>query len=60
MLYETAAKSQWSKAIRICRFVKEPTLWACLAGMSLHNREFEAAEIALAALDQVDKVQLIN
>jgi len=36
MLYECSDRGQWEKAIRLCRFVKDPTLWACLAAMSLH------------------------
>lgn len=31
-------------------------LWACLAAASLHARELNAAEIALAAIESVDKV----
>jgi len=60
LLYENCDRGQWEKAIRLCRFVKDPTLWACLAAMSLHARELNTAEIALAAIDEVDKVQFIN
>lgn len=60
MLYEVTQQGRWSAAIKICRFVKEPTLWACLAGMALQAREFDTVEIALAALEQIDKVQYIN
>eukprot|EP00357_Protocruzia_adherens_P036295 CAMPEP_0115012696 /NCGR_PEP_ID=MMETSP0216-20121206/24908_1 /TAXON_ID=223996 /ORGANISM="Protocruzia adherens, Strain Boccale" /LENGTH=748 /DNA_ID=CAMNT_0002381837 /DNA_START=628 /DNA_END=2874 /DNA_ORIENTATION=+ len=60
VLYEHADKTHWEKAIKLCRYVKEPTLWACLAAMSLHCRELGTAEIALAAIDEIDKVQFIN
>ncbi len=60
MLYEHVDKADFEKAIRICRFVKESTLWACLAAMSIYCRELNTVEIALAAIDEADKVQFIN
>ena len=60
LLSESANRGQWEKAIRLCRFVKDPTLWACLAAMALYSRELNTAEIALAAIDEADKVQFIN
>ena len=60
MLYEHVDKADFEKAIRMCRFVKEPTLWACLAAMSIYCRELNTVEIALAAIDEADKVQYIN
>jgi intraflagellar transport protein 80 len=60
MLYEHVDKADFEKAIRICRFVKENTLWACLAAMSIYCRELNTVEIALAAIDEADKVQFIN
>ena len=42
------------------RFVKENTLWACLAAISLYCRELNTAEIALAAIECVDKVRFVN
>jgi len=59
-LHELYEKTKWDKAITLCRFVKEPTLWACLAIMSISTRELNTAEIALAAIDEADKVQFIN
>lgn len=53
-------KAKWEKAITLCRFVKEPTLWACLAIMSIASRELNTTEIALAAIDEMDKVQFFN
>ena len=60
LLYEYVDKADFEKAIRICRFVKESTLWACLAAMSIYCRELNTVEIALAAIDEADKVQFIN
>jgi intraflagellar transport protein 80 len=60
MLYEHVDKADFEKAIRMCRFVKEQPLWACLAAMSIYCRELNTVEIALAAIDEADKVQFIN
>ena len=60
ILYEHVDKADFEKAIRLCRFVREHTLWACLAAMSIYCRELNTAEIALAAIDEADKVQFIN
>jgi len=60
ILFEFAEKNKWEKSIRLCRFVKEQTLWACLAAISLNTRELSTAEIALAAIEAIDKVQFIN
>merc|ERR1711959_510165 len=34
-------------------------LWACLAAMAIHTRELNTVEIALAAIEEVDKVQFV-
>jgi len=56
ILFDFCEKSKWEKAIKLCRYVKEQSLWACLAAISLHARELNTAEIALAAIEAVDKV----
>ncbi|XP_044147988.1 intraflagellar transport protein 80 homolog [Bufo gargarizans] len=56
--YITAAK--WNEAVRLCQFVKEQTTWACLAAMAIANKEMSTAEIAYAAIGEIDKVQYIN
>ena len=56
VLYEHVDKAQFEQAIRLCRFVKESTLWATLAAMSIYQRELNTVEIALAAIDEADKV----
>jgi len=60
ILFEFCDKQKWNKAVRLCRFVKEQTLWACLAAISLNSKELNTAEIALAAIDSIDKVKMIN
>ena len=60
VLYEHVEKADFEKAIRLCRFVKEPTLWATLGAMAIYCRELNTVEIALAAIDEADKVQFIN
>jgi len=59
LLYENVSAGNWEHAIRLCRFVKDAPLWACLAAMSIYGRELNAAEVAYAAIDQVEKVQFI-
>ena len=59
-LYDFIDKNNCEKAIRICRFVKDKALWAALAGMSLNAREMNTAEIALASINEADKVQYVN
>lgn len=36
VLYDHVDKAQFEEAIRLCRFVKESTLWATLASMSIY------------------------
>lgn len=50
----------WNNAIRLCRFVKDPAIWACVAAMAASAKELYAAEIAYAAIEEVDKVQYIS
>ncbi|KAF0693598.1 Aste57867_15463 [Aphanomyces stellatus] len=59
VLYEFTSANEWDKAVRLCRFVKTKSLWTCLAGMALHKRHLETAEIALAAIESVDKLHFV-
>jgi len=59
MLYDAAEKSDWENAVRLCRFVKDQTLWACLAAMAVDSNELNTAEVAFAAIEEVDKLQFI-
>ena len=38
------------------RFVKDPVLWACLAGLAVQARHLDTAEVAYAAIQEADKV----
>ncbi|XP_063518451.1 intraflagellar transport protein 80 homolog isoform X2 [Pongo pygmaeus] len=60
ILHEYVSSSKWEDAVRLCRFVKEQTMWACLAAMAVANRDMTTAEIAYAAIGEIDKVQYIN
>lgn len=59
-LHTYVQMSKWDDAVRLCRFVKEESLWACLAGMAAYAKEFATAEIAYAAIDEADKVHFIQ
>jgi len=59
LLYSNASGSRWDECLRLCRFVKEPVLWGCLAAMSIHGRNLNVAEVALAALTEVGKLEFI-
>ncbi|CAI9737075.1 transport 80 homolog [Octopus vulgaris] len=50
---------KWEEAVRLCRFVKEDKIWACLAGMAAYAKELPTAEVAYAALKKADKIQYI-
>jgi intraflagellar transport protein 80 len=60
LLYQAYEKGQWEQTIRLCRYVKSPELWASLAAMAMHARSLETVEIALAAIEEVDKVQFVG
>lgn len=47
---------RWSEATRLCRFVKDDSLWAMLAAMATHAKQLETAEVAYAAINEADKV----
>lgn len=53
VLYEMVRKQQWDKATRLCRFIKDPTMWATLAAMAMAAKELNTAEVAFAAIDEV-------
>jgi len=60
LLYQLHDKGNWDKAIRLCRYVKMPQMWATVAAMSIHVRELNTVELSLAAIDEVDKVHFIG
>lgn len=53
-------KQQWDKATRLCRFIKDPTMWATLAAMAMAAKELNTAETAFAAIDEVDKTHFVR
>lgn len=56
LLFEHFVLKQWDQAIRLCRYAKDNILWACLAAMAVDSKELNTAEMAYAALNEVDKV----
>lgn len=46
--------------MKLCRFVKEPLLWACLAAISLRVKQLDTAETAFASIEQPEKVAFIS
>eukprot|EP00741_Cyanophora_paradoxa_P010393 tig00020531_g10051.t1 len=58
-LYELVERLDWERAVRLCRFARDPMLWALLAAMALNGRELGTAEMAYAAIEHVDKVQYV-
>ncbi|XP_041850740.1 intraflagellar transport protein 80 homolog [Melanotaenia boesemani] len=60
LLHEYSTSARWEDALRLCCFAKDQSLWACLAGMSMANRELTTAEMAYAAIGELPRVQYIN
>lgn len=60
LVYDMIKKQQWDKATRLCRFVKDPQMWATLAAMAMAAKELNTAETAFAAIDEVDKTQFVR
>ena len=51
-LYELVSAGRWDEAVRLCRFVKIPQLWATLAGMAIYHQDLESACTALSAIKE--------
>ncbi|KAL8593908.1 hypothetical protein ACOMHN_048345 [Nucella lapillus] len=60
VLHSFVAASRWDDAVRLCRFVKDDSLWACLAAMATYAKDLNTAEVAYAAIKEVEKVQFIS
>ncbi|XP_077396712.1 intraflagellar transport protein 80 homolog isoform X2 [Festucalex cinctus] len=60
LLHEYASSARWEDALRLCRFAKYQSLWACLAAMAIANRELTTAEMAYAAITELPRVHYIN
>ncbi|KAJ3590817.1 hypothetical protein NHX12_008765, partial [Muraenolepis orangiensis] len=60
LLHHYSLSARWEDALRLCRFAKDQSLWACLAAMAMANRELATAEVAYTAIGEVARVQYIN
>ena len=59
LLFAHVSKQEWEGAVRLCRFLKEDSLWAILAALAVKQQELQTAEIAYGALDAVDKLRFM-
>jgi intraflagellar transport protein 80 len=59
VLYEHCERGEWDDAVRMARHLRGPTIWAALAALAIAGNELNTAEVALAALDEVDKLEYI-
>ena len=50
ILFDFCEKGKLDKGLKLCRFVKEPLLWACLAAACLKFKDLDTAETAFAAI----------
>jgi intraflagellar transport protein 80 len=57
LLFAAVSKADWVGAVRLCRFLREKTLWGVLAAVAVKSGELQTAEIAYAALEDVDKLR---
>eukprot|EP00026_Physarum_polycephalum_P003964 Phypoly_transcript_03981.p1 GENE.Phypoly_transcript_03981~~Phypoly_transcript_03981.p1 ORF type:complete len:761 (+),score=98.06 Phypoly_transcript_03981:1-2283(+) len=60
LLYQYVERNEWESAIRLCRFVKDQQLWSTLSAMAMNNKELNTAEVAFAAIEEVDRLQYIT
>ncbi|XP_055013353.1 intraflagellar transport protein 80 homolog [Boleophthalmus pectinirostris] len=60
ILHDYSSSSRWEDALHLCRFAKDQSLWACLAGMTMASKELTTAEMAYAAIGQLPRVQYIH
>lgn len=47
------SSNKWDDALKLCRFVKETSLWAILAGAAVYGKDLDTASYAYAALNEV-------
>lgn len=52
-IIKSVEQNKWDQAIRLCRLLKDDTLWALLAGMAAAAKNFYVAEIAYSELAEV-------
>ncbi|RNA13955.1 intraflagellar transport 80 -like protein [Brachionus plicatilis] len=54
------SSNKWEEALKLCRFVKDQSLWTILAGAAIYNKDLDTASHAYAALNEIDKVEYIE
>lgn len=59
-LHALAGKGAWAECMRLCRFARDPAVWAALAGIALKERELSTAEAAFAAIQAADRVEFVQ
>lgn len=59
-LQSLCQQKNWAMAIRMCRFLKDEVLWACLAASAIYGKDLSTAEVALSAINEVDKLEFIQ
>lgn len=59
-LHQYCGSVQFPKAIRLCRYIKDPHLWTSLAAFALNGGDLETTELCLAAIDEVEKLNFIQ
>ncbi|XP_033833163.1 intraflagellar transport protein 80 homolog [Periophthalmus magnuspinnatus] len=60
ILHNYSSSARWEDALHLCRFAKDQSLWACLAGMTMASKELTIAEMAYAAIGELPRVQYIH
>lgn len=48
------------RGLKLCRYVKDKVLWAAFSAICINFSDIPIAEVAVAAIDEVDKIQFIE
>merc|ERR1719181_989789 len=57
--FVAASPPRWDEAQKLCRHAKDDGLWAVLAACAVQANMLDAAEVAFAAINEVDKLQFM-
>merc|ERR1719181_2640747 len=57
--FVSATPPRWEEAQKLCRHAKDDGLWAVLAASAVQANMLDAAEVAFAAINEVDKLQFM-
>jgi len=57
--FVSATPPRWEEAQKLCRHAKDDGLWAVLAATAVQANMLDAAEVAFAAINEVDKLQFM-